>query len=90
MAYVVKNNTGSLFENRQKLKNTHPDLTGVVKIDGVDYRIAAWKTVSAKGVEYHSLAFTEIVSDTNKPSNGNTNKPSNGNINNDIDDDVPF
>lgn len=86
MAYVVKNNTGSLFENRQKLKNTHPDLTGVVKIDGVDYRIAAWKTVSAGGVEYYSLAFTKIVSNTNKPSNDSTNN----NIDDDIDDDIPF
>ena len=90
MTYIVKNNTGSLFENRQKLKNTHPDLTGVVKINGVDYRIAAWKTVSARGVKYYSLAFTKIVSDTNKSSNGNTDRPGNGNIDDDIDDDIPF
>lgn len=42
-----KNNTGALFPNNNKQKETHPDFTGVVTINGKEMNLAAWKKVGA-------------------------------------------
>ena len=42
MAYETKDNTGSVFQNERKEKDTHPDRTGSAKIGGVDYWVNGW------------------------------------------------
>ena len=48
--------SGALFGNSQKKKETHPDMTGEVLINGVKYYLSAWKKTSAKGQPYLSLS----------------------------------
>lgn len=49
---------GAIFANTYKRPGTKmPDVTGVVEIDGVTYKIAGWNNKSAKGVEYTSLVL---------------------------------
>ncbi len=43
MAYEHKPNSGTLFPNDRKEKETHPDFKGSCKIDGVDYWVSGWK-----------------------------------------------
>lgn len=67
MAYDQKDNSGSVFQNEKKLKDTHPDRTGSAKIGGVDYWVNGWVKQDRNGKPYLSLAF--------KPKSGETKLP---------------
>ena len=41
MAYD-NTNSGALFKNDRKEKDTHPDYTGQINAGGVDYWLSAW------------------------------------------------
>lgn len=57
MAYEQKDNSGSLFKNDRKEKDTHPDYKGTVKIGGVEYWQSAW-VKEVNGRKYFSQSFT--------------------------------
>lgn len=57
--YVQKDMSGSLFINRNKSKDTAPDMTGDVTINGKKWRIAAWNKTSKGNTQYLSLNFSE-------------------------------
>lgn len=57
MAYETKDNTGSVFNNTRKEKDTHPDRTGQAMIDGVAYWVSGWVKQDRNGKPYLSLAF---------------------------------
>jgi len=52
-----RNNSGALFDNRRKEKDTHPDKQGQATINGVDYWISGWMKTSKGGDKYMSLSF---------------------------------
>ena len=56
MAYEHKDNTGSLFKNDRREKDTHPNLQGSAVIDGVEYWLSAWTNEGSKG-KWISLKF---------------------------------
>ncbi len=56
MAYEPKDNSGTLFKNDKREKDTHPPATGTAIIDGVEYWVSAWTKEGAKG-KFQSLAF---------------------------------
>lgn len=56
MAYEQKDNSGSLFRNEKRDKDTHPHATGTALIDGVEYFVSAWTKEGRKG-KFQSLAF---------------------------------
>lgn len=49
-------NSGVIFKNHKKEKDTHPDSTGSLNVDGVDYWVNAWNKTSKNGVPYLSLS----------------------------------
>lgn len=57
MAFEQKDNTGSLFKNDRKEKETHPDYKGTVRIGGVEYWQSAW-VKDVNGRKYFSQSFT--------------------------------
>lgn len=59
MAYEVKDNTFSLFENDKKGNDKAPDFKGKGLIDGKEVRVAIWKRKSASGIEYLSGTIEE-------------------------------
>lgn len=59
MAFENKDLTGALFKNEYKQKDSQPDATGTCRINGVDYKIAAWNRTTKNGTKMVSLAFTE-------------------------------
>lgn len=36
-------NRGAIWKNKKKEKDTHPDFTGSLNVDGVEYWVNAWK-----------------------------------------------
>ncbi len=62
-----KDNSGALFINDRKEKETHPDLKGSAVINGVDYWISSWDNETKDGKQYLSLAFTEKEKQSQDP-----------------------
>lgn len=54
-----KDNSGVLFRNTNKGKETQPDWKGSCKVGGVDYFLSMWQKDAKSGAGYFSLAFTE-------------------------------
>jgi hypothetical protein len=57
MAYEQKDNTGSLFKNDRREKDTHANARGSALIDGVEYWVDAWTNEAKDGSKYQSLKF---------------------------------
>jgi hypothetical protein len=55
--YTPKDNSGAIFRNDKKEKDTHPDGKGSAVIDGVEYWISSWNKTSASGTQFRSLSF---------------------------------
>lgn len=60
MAYEPKDNTGTLFRNDKREKDTHPNATGTAIIGGVEYWVSSWTKEGAKG-KFQSLSFKPKV-----------------------------
>jgi len=54
---VEKDNRGAIWGNQKKQKDTHPDFTGNAVIEGVEYKIAAWKRRPDANPKAPSLKF---------------------------------
>jgi hypothetical protein len=71
MAYEQRANTGAIFKNDKRDKDTQPQMKGSALVDGKEYWVSAWTNESEAGVKYQSLAFTlkeEQVSAPARPS----------------------
>jgi len=79
MAYEQKDNSGAIFKNDKKEKDTQPDYKGKCVIDGVEKQISLWVKKSKSGMTYMSAAFQD-------PYNGGGSKGSSAQAN----DDIPF
>lgn len=55
--YEQKPDTGALFANPDRTKETQPNAKGSALIDGVEYWVSAWTNTSSKGIKYQSLKF---------------------------------
>ena len=78
MAYELKENSGSLFKNERREKDSHPNATGTALIGGVEYWVSAWTKEGAKG-KFQSLAFkVKEPKHDERPTNVRRN-PSGGN-----------
>lgn len=99
MAYEKKDNSGALFKNDKKDKDTHPDYRGDIKIDGVEYWLSAWIKPTKNVTKFMSLSaqvkdgqFSNGVSKANhapqKPL-GNTGATQGSGFS-DMEDDIPF
>lgn len=56
MPYEMKENSGTLFKNDKREKDSHPHAKGTALIDGVEYWVSAWTKEGAKG-RFQSLSF---------------------------------
>jgi hypothetical protein len=91
MAYETKDNSGSVFQNERKEKDTHPDRTGQAKIGGVDYWVSGWIKQDRNGKPYLSLAFKPKegarTQSGNETAQSGSRKPE---MARDMDDEIPF
>lgn len=50
-------NSGALFVNDRKTKESHPDMTGNGEIHGIETWISGWNKQSKNGKSFISLSF---------------------------------
>jgi uncharacterized protein (DUF736 family) len=80
--YEQKDGTGALFKNEGKSKPEHPDYTGNLKVEGIEFRLSAWVKTASSGRKYMSISAMP------KESPG---RPVSNKSGNDFhDDDIPF
>ena len=86
MAFEQRDNSGSVFVNDRKEKDSHPDRTGSAMIDGVQYWVSGWIKSGAKG-QFLSLAFKkkEKQQAAQRVEGGGSAR-----IQDDMNDDIPF
>jgi hypothetical protein len=93
MAYQTKDNTGSVFQNDKKEKDTHPDRTGQARIGGVDYWVSGWIKQDRNGKPYLSLAFKPKEEKRTTPDRASTAASQDyqpQNMRAAMDDEIPF
>lgn len=56
MAFEQRDNSGAVFKNNKKEKESHPDRTGTAMIGGIEYYVSGWIKNGANG-QFLSLAF---------------------------------
>lgn len=62
-----RNNSGALFTNDKKTKETHPDMNGKITILGREFYLSAWKKQTGQGKGYLSLSIKPVGEENTKP-----------------------
>ncbi len=82
MSYEMRPDTGSLFKNEHREKDTHAHAKGTALVGGVEYWVDAWTNTANDGSKYQSLKF--------KPKDAARAKTPQARAAADLNDDVPF
>ena len=87
MAYEQRDNSGALFKNSKREKDSQPNATGNAMIDGIAYRVSAWTKKDKNGNPWQSLSFTKV--ETKGPESDGGGKPQSL-YDEPINDEIPF
>lgn len=56
MAYEQRDNSGSIFSNKRKTRESDPNLAGSIMVDGKEYWLNGWTKVKSDGEKWISLS----------------------------------
>ena len=90
MAYEQRDNSGSLFKNDKREKDTHQNARGSAKIDGVDYWVDAWTKKDKNGNPWQSLAFKKKEAKPEESKPASKPEPKGHPAFDDMNSDIPF
>jgi hypothetical protein len=85
MADFDNTNKGSIWKNDRKEKETHPDFTGSIDVEGVQYWVSAWRRKDGASEKAPALSFSIKLKEGKQESGGNKKRQSI-----DDDNDLPF
>lgn len=80
-------NRGSIWKNDKKEKDSHPDFTGALNVDGRDYWVSAWKRKEGASDKAPALSFSIKKKDGQPPRHADEPRKS---VKDDLDDEIPF
>lgn len=83
--WETRENTGSAFRNKRKQKDTHPDYTGEINIEGKLYWLNTWEKRTQNGDVWYSHS---VNPKEDKPSQQSA--PAATPMQQQLDDTVPF
>ena len=90
MTEYSNENRGTLFKNKKKEQDSHPDYNGSINVDGQEFWLNAWVKESKKdGTKFFSLSV-KPKTDAPRQSSQPTRKAPQGSGFDDIDSDLPF
>ena len=96
MADFDSTNRGSIWRNEKKTTDNHPDFTGSLNVNGVEYWVSAWKRKEGAAAKAPALSFSIKPKDeqpqqsrqqSRRPDPISTGRPRQSDMN---DDDIPF
>lgn len=88
MAEYSNENRGSVWKNDRKESDKHPDFTGTINVEGVEYYLNAWKKKEGANERAPLLSFTVKKKEAGK-SAPKPSKPASKGMDG-LDDDIPF
>jgi len=75
-------NRGAIWKNDKKETEKHPDFTGSLNVEGVEYWVSAWKRKPGGSEKSPALSFNiKLKEETQKP---------NQSVEPEFNDDIPF
>ena len=89
MATYDNTNRGTLGKNQRREKDTHPEYTGQIDIDGVGYWLSAW-VKEGQGGKFFSLSVKPKEARAPSPSRPPAPAPKASAGFDDMADDIPF
>ena len=85
-------NRGSIWKNEKKEQDTHPDFTGTLNVEGVEYWVSAWKRKEGASPKAPALSFSVKPKEVKADHQNERPAPKRqvGGISDTIDDEIPF
>lgn len=91
MADYDNTNQGIVSKNGRKTDDKHPDITGTLNVDGVDYFLDGWKRERKDGSGgFYSLRVKRKDKQAGSQRQERTSYDDNGPASRDLDDEIPF
>ena len=99
MTQYDNTNSGAIFPAREKKSEKHPDMTGSLNVNGVEYYVSAWTKVSKQGNKFLSLSVNpkqqvaqQAIQQAKPaiPGDRQVNVMESYNVPEDFEDDLPF
>jgi hypothetical protein len=86
-------NRGSIWKNDKKEKDTHPDFTGSLNVDGREYWVSAWKRKEGASPKAPALSFSvkpkDEAHDRRRPLE-DPREQRRGSMKDQLNDEIPF
>lgn len=79
-------NRGMAMINEKKTEEKHPDWSGSLNVEGVDYWLSIWKKTSKAGKPYMSFSIRKKQEQTRQVSQPTRKAP----VKDDLEDDIPW
>jgi len=90
MSDYDNNNRGAIWGNDKKVKDTQPDFTGSILVDGKDYFVSGWKRKAGASPQSPALSLAVTLKEQQPQRSAPRSTPSPTNNAIDDDDDIPF